>query len=65
MFDLPWASPEGKEVSSTADGPHLAQMYFHLLIRNIYFSFHVFSLCVLDIGKNAVSEPKIKCDGIM
>lgn len=32
------ATPGTKEASETADGPHLAQMYFHLLIKSIYFS---------------------------
>lgn len=58
-FDLSWAAPETGEASQTADSPRLAQMYFHLLIRSIYFSFHMFWLRVLDVGKMAVSEPKM------
>lgn len=31
----------------------LTQMYFHLLISSIYFSFHVFLLCLLNVEKNS------------
>lgn len=31
----------------------LTQMHFHLLISSIYFSFHVFLLCLLDVEKNS------------
>lgn len=31
----------------------LTQMYFHLLMGSIYFSFHVFLLCLLDVEKNS------------
>lgn len=57
-FALSWAAPAAKEASETADSSYLAQMYFHLLIRGIYFWILVLLLHVLDIEKNAVSEPQ-------
>lgn len=58
-LDLSWVAPETGEASYTADSPRLAQMYFHLLTRSIYFSFHMLWLRVLDVGEMAVSEPKM------
>lgn len=48
-----------------SDSSHLAQMYFHLLIRSIYFSFHVFLLPVLDRERTQYLSPKVQRGGIM